>query len=177
MPSTIGQMIATSGAASLRYGEALLKDIRADQFARLPNLGGKVIQTNHPAWVYGHLSLYPRRVLGMVGLDADAPANPAGFEDLFKNGTSCLDDPAGTIYPKMEAITAHFLAAMRYAIQTLPKADDAVFSKQNPIEGRMRELFPTIGVAATFMLGGAHAMSHLGQVSAWRRCMGMTSAT
>lgn len=172
----IADLIVATGAVSLRYAEGLLKDIEPNQFARLPAPGGKPIQTNHPAFVFGHLSLYPRRVLALCGREADAPANPPKFEDLFKNGQPCLDDPTGTIYPPMDAIVAHFMGATRAALVALPKVDDAVFAKPNPLEGRMRELFPTIGIAANFMLGGAHAMSHLGQVSAWRRCMGLPSA-
>ena len=53
--------------------------------------------------------------------------------------------------------------------------DDETFLKPNPNEGRMKELFPTIGAAVTFYLGG-HVQMHLGQISAWRRAMGLTAA-
>jgi hypothetical protein len=175
----MGQMndlIVTSGAVTLRYAEGLLKDIKPAQFARYPSPGGVVITTNHPAFVYGHLGLYAPRVLAMVGMASAGPANPDGFEALFANGKPCLDDPAGTIYPSMDVITAHFLAGTRAALAAMPKVDEAVLARANPAEGRFREMFPTIGSAANFMLG-AHGMSHLGQVSAWRRCMGLGSAT
>ena len=45
----------------------------------------------------------------------------------------------------------------------------------NPAEGRMRELFPTLGSVHCFYAGG-HMMSHLGQFSAWRRMEGMKPA-
>jgi hypothetical protein len=170
--SLLTDTILTTSALALRYAESLLKDIEPARFARLPSIGGTTIHTNHPAWVYGHLSLYPGRVLAMLGRPGSGPANPPRFEDLFKGGTPCLDDPSGTVYPSMEAITAHFFAAMRAAQAALPSVSDEALARANPVEGRLRDMFPTIAGAANFMLG-AHVMSHLGQVSAWRRCMGL----
>jgi hypothetical protein len=39
----------------------------------------------------------------------------------------------------------------------------------------MRDLFPTIGAAINFYLIG-HVQVHLGQISAWRRGMGLPPA-
>ena len=36
-------------------------------------------------------------------------------------------------------------------------------------------MFPTVGAAINFYLTG-HVMMHAGQISAWRRCMGMPAA-
>jgi len=44
----------------------------------------------------------------------------------------------------------------------------------NPMGGRMSEMFPTMGSAVMFMCG-SHMQMHLGQISAWRRVMGMGS--
>ena len=41
--------------------------------------------------------------------------------------------------------------------------------------GRSRELFPTLGAVVAFYLAG-HVMNHLGQLSAWRRCIGLPPA-
>jgi hypothetical protein len=43
------------------------------------------------------------------------------------------------------------------------------------MEGRMKELFPTVGAAVNFLVVG-HTQSHLGQISVWRRLMGLGSA-
>jgi hypothetical protein len=40
---------------------------------------------------------------------------------------------------------------------------------------RSREMFPTLGAVVAFYLGG-HVMNHLGQLSAWRRCLGLPPA-
>ena len=57
----------------------------------------------------------------------------------------------------------------------LRSTPDETFDRPNPAEGRMRELFPTIGSVQTFYCGG-HMMMHLGQLSAWRRMLGLSAA-
>jgi hypothetical protein len=100
---------------------------------------------------------------------------PAGFEAVFKNGVECRDDPDGSIYPSMDTITKFFFASYPVALAALREAPDSVLIGPNPTEGRMRELFPTLGAMLAFYLDG-HAQSHLGQLSAWRRMMGMSAA-
>ena len=67
------------------------------------------------------------------------------------------------------------LNGYRLASQALRDCDDSLLLKENPNEGRMRELFPTIGAATGFYVGG-HVMIHMGQISAWRRAMGLEAA-
>lgn len=170
-----GKSIAGAANFSVMFGETLLKDVKADHFGRKPVVNGKLIDCNHPAWVYGHLAMYASKVCDMVGIPQGPTPVPAGWEDLFKNGTVCEDDATGTKYPPMETITSHFLSGYKYVISKLPEVDDAVFSKPNPMGGRMVEMAPTLGGAVAFMMSG-HPMSHLGQVSTWRRCQGLGSA-
>jgi len=171
----LGKTIATAGSFTIFYAESLLKNVNPDTFARKPVVGGKTIDCNHPAWVYGHLAVYAAGMCDMLGIPQGPAAKPAGWDDLFKNKTECIDDPSGKIYPRMETITRHFLDGYKHILAKLPEIDDAVFAKPNPAGGRMTELAPTIGGAVAFFLTG-HAMSHLGQVSTWRRCMGLGSA-
>lgn len=173
--SLVGPIIAASANLSLNYAERLLAGMTADQFARHARTGGVEIKSNHPAWVYGHLAIYPQRVMTALGAPAAAAALPANYEALFKNGVECLDDPTGKIYPPMAEITAKYFEATRAAIAAAASAPDATYAQANPAEGRMRELFPTIGAAVNFYLSG-HSQVHLGQISAWRRAMGMSAA-
>ena len=173
---SFGKIIVSAGQFSIRYGEAMLKDVRADAFARLPlGKGGEPVQTNHPAWVYGHLAVYASRMMELMGMPAGVTAKPAGWDDLFKNGTPCLDDPKGTIYPAMDQVTSHYLNGYKAVLAALAEVSDDVLLKPNPGEGRMKEMLPTVCGVLTFLLTG-HPMSHLGQVSAWRRFMGLGSA-
>ena len=64
-------------------------------------------------------------------------------------------------------------AAVAKALETAP---DSVFAEENPAEGRFKEMFPQKGGAITFLCIG-HMQMHLGQVSTWRRVMGLGSAT
>ncbi len=174
----IADIIVTGACRTRGYAERLLKDVQPGQFARLPRFetAGKpaIIQTNHPAWAYGHLATYPSRVLESVGLKGSHIVAPAGFEDLFKDGTACQDDAKGTIYPAMAAITAHYFKAYDAAIEAIAGLDDAKLSAQTPDE-KARVNFPIIGGRVNFMLNN-HVMMHMGQVSAWRRCMGLPPA-
>lgn len=171
----VADIIAAPARTTRSYAELMLKDLKPEQFARLPSSGGKTIQTNHPAFVFGHLSIYPVRVCTLLGQAAAIVPNPPKFDELFSNGKPCLDDPKGTIYPPMETITKHFFSGFDAALAAVAKASDADFAKPNPAEGRFKEMFPTVGGAVNFLMS-AHAMSHLGQVSAWRRFMGLGSA-
>jgi hypothetical protein len=173
MPRSMGHTIADSLSLSLGYAEKLLKDVSADQFGRFAAPGGQAIESNHGAFVYGHLSLYAPRILEALG--KEAPAIPEVFEANFSKDAKCVDDVDGTIYPDMEAITTFFFAGYRAALEAFQAADDSVFQQPNPIGGRMTELFPTIGSMHNFYVGG-HVMIHMGQVSAWRRMLGLGAA-
>ena len=171
----VGKSIAQAGAMTVVYGEGLLKDLKKETFARKPVANGKTIDCNHPAWVYGHLALYASRVCEWAGIPKGPTEIPEGWEALFKNGTPSTDDAVGNIFPPMETITSHFINGHKYVLSKLPEIDDAVFAKPNPLTGRMAEMTPSLGGVIAFLMTG-HPMSHLGQVSTWRRCMGLGSA-
>jgi len=167
-------MIADSARLGLAYADRLLQGISPDQFPRLPHPGGQVVETNHPAFVFGHLSLYPSRILSDLGVDASSIAPTETELELFSKDAKCLDDPEFTIYPSMTDITQRFFAAYGSAVEALERTDDAVLADENDNEG-MRAKFATKGSMHAFYLGG-HLMVHLGQLSAWRRAFGLGPA-
>jgi hypothetical protein len=124
--------------------------------------------------VFGHLALYPDRVLEMLGRSDLAQPVPEGWDDLFGFKSACQHDPDGSVYPSLEEVVTRFKARHDTLVNALAEADDAALEKENPNEN-MRDMFPTIGAQATFMVT-SHAMMHLGQISTWRRCMGLGSA-
>jgi hypothetical protein len=75
----------------------------------------------------------------------------------------------------MNEVTDYFFKAYGGAKEALQAASDEVLQRPNPTEGRMKELFPTLGSMHAFLVGG-HIMMHLGQVSAWRRMLGLAPA-
>lgn len=172
----VGNLIARTSAPTIRLAELLLKDIQPAQFARKPiGAGGKVVDTNHPAFVYGHLALYAPRMLENCGLDPKLAPVPAEFTDLFAAGKECRDDPEGKIYPAMDVISSTMLSGFKVAAAEVAKLPDERLTIPNPKEGRLREMFPTLEGMLVFYVA-SHPMMHLGQVSAWRRCFGLGSA-
>lgn len=173
MTRSLGNIIADSLQLSLNYGERLLKDVTPSQFARFAAPGGQIVESNHGAFIYGHLSLYGPRILTQLG--HAAPVVPAGFEAAFSKDAKCADDPTGTIYPAMGVVTQFFFDGYKAAAAVLRETPDAALQQPNPIEGRMTDLFPTLGSLQAFYCGG-HLMMHLGQMSAWRRMAGLGAA-
>lgn len=173
MTRSLGNIIADSLAVSLAYGERLLAGVSGERFARFSTPGGVVIASNHPAFVYGHLSLYAPRVLQQIG--HPAPAVPEQFGVAFSKDASCRDDSDGDLYPAMEEVLAFYREGYRMVVGGLRSTPNETFEKPNPAEGRMRELFPTIGSVQAFYCGG-HMMMHLGQVSGWRRMEALGTA-
>ena len=168
------QMIVMAGKVSRAYAERLLAGVTPQQFARTPASNGKLIPTNHPAWVYGHLALYPARIAAMIGMDASKFGAPANFDELFKDGTESKDDAKGTIYPAMESITTAFFRTHDNLFEALGGIDDAKLLTPTT-EEKARVRFPQAGGRVLFMCNN-HVAMHMGQVSAWRRCMGLTPA-
>lgn len=169
----IGEMLAITTARTMGLAKGLLGGIDASDFAKQPTADGKVIDTNHPAFVYGHLAIYPAKIMGMIGHDGSTVATPEAWEELFKNGAVCTHDPDGSKYPPMDEIVAKFEAGHQALIEATRNTSDNVLLQ--PIaEENWRETFGTNGGMVSFMLHD-HFMFHLGQVSAWRRMMGLGS--
>ena len=151
------------------YGEALLKGIRAEDFARL----AKGVASNHPAWAYGHLAIYPDMAIFPLIGRADLVEPFDDFRALFgARTTECRDDPDGSIYPAMEAITARYFKRTDAALAVVAELDEAALAAPAPADHFLADRISNIGGILNFMLND-HAMLHFGQVSAWRRAMGL----
>ncbi len=173
MTRSLGHVIADSLHLSIGYAERLLAGVSAERFARFATVGGTVVESNHPAFIYGHLSLYAPRMLLQLG--HPAPGVPDQFELRFSKEARCVDDVDGDLYPPLDEIVAFFREGHRMVTGALRSTPDEVLDRPNPAEGRMKELFPTIGSVQTFYCAG-HMMMHLGQMSAWRRMSGLGAA-
>lgn len=168
------EYVRPGAIAARSYAERLLKDITPQQFARVPVVGGVALVMNHPAFVFGHLSLYPMQLAEMTGISAKGMEVPATYQDLFKLGAVCDDDPSGTLYPAMHELTNAFFTGTDALIAALPSIAPYVFD--TPLENpSRRERFGTVGAFLAYILL-AHPQTHLGQISAWRRCMGLGPA-
>lgn len=174
MSYSTGNLIADSCRLAMSYTEKLLVGIDQTQFARFAAPGGTVVVSNHPAFVLGHLSLYPGRMLRQWGQDPHAVDVPTSFETVFSKDAQCEDDPEGLIYPGKDEICEAYFRGYRTVIERLRELDDQILQSPNPNEV-MKPRFPTLGSMHAFYAGG-HLMVHLGQLSAWRRMAGYGSA-
>ena len=175
MPRSLGNTIADSLQLSLGYAERLMAGVEPSNFARFATPGGETIESNHPAFVLGHLSLYAPRIIEQLGRDEIAIVAPSNFEAVFSKDAKCVDDPDVSIYPAMSEVCDLFKTGYGQALVALREAKDDTLQQANPTEGRMSELFPTLGSMHGFYVGG-HMMMHLGQMSAWRRMQGLVAA-
>ena len=173
MTRSFGNTVGDSLTLSLGYAERLLTDVRPDQFGRFATADGRPVESNHGAFIYGHLGLYAPRILTDLG--RTAPDIPEGFAANFSKDATCVDDADGSLFPKMEDITTFYFDGYRAALETLRSTDDDVFQQPNPLGGPMAEKFPTLGSMHNFYVGG-HMMIHMGQMSAWRRMLGLGPA-
>ena len=170
----IGPMIAASAKLGMGYAEKLVTGVDPADFAKYAQIGDTVIESNHPAFILGHLCLYPQRITSDLNADSSKTTPPENFEEIFSHNAKCVNDPDRSIYPSKDEIIDVWKTGYSAAIELVEATEDAAFAAENPIE-RLRERFPTKGSAHAFYLGG-HIMMHLGQLSAWRRAMGMGAA-
>lgn len=167
--SPLLQLIAPARMA-MNFGELALHGITPDRFRRVP----AGINTNSPAFIYGHLAIYPNTLFELWGLGPEAPTDPgehAVLKVLFSAGKPALDDPEGRHYPSMAEIIPTWKKGYQALLDAAPSVPSEILAQPTPIE-RLRPMLPTIGELSGFLMIG-HPMLHYGQVSVWRRIMGL----
>lgn len=170
-----GAMIADAGTVSLRYAKRLLTGIPADRFARFSAPGKHIVEANHPAFILGHLSLYPANVLRLLGQD-NAPVQPTDrYVALFSKDAKCQDDVHGILYPSIHELSEVFMRGYETALAAMRNAADSQLTAENPVDTPLKQVCPTLGSMLSFYLTG-HIAMHLGQFSTWRRMEGMPPA-
>ena len=132
MSRSLGNVIADSLSLGLSYSERLLTGVTEDKFARLASTGRSPIKSNHPAFIYGHLSLYGPQITTHLDNETSSLELPAGFEPVFSKDATCQDDPDGSIYPAMENVTKFFFDTYRASEERLRASDDQVLQQANP---------------------------------------------
>lgn len=175
MSQSIGNMIADSMEMELRYANSLVAGVTAEQFARFATPGGELIESNHPSFCLGHLTLYAIRMLDQMGKPTAEFGVCEKYATAYSKDAKCVDDADGSVYPPMDEVMGKFNACYNAAVEALREVSDETLQGENPAGGRLTELFPTLGSVFGFYSGG-HMMVHLGQMSAWRRMMGLGAA-
>ena len=150
---------------NLDRARTLVRDVPDDQMTRQPQ--GLV---NHPAWTLGHLALTSNHLAKMLGLESTVPA---AWTEAFRVGGVPSGEAAA--FPPKQQLLDELAAQHQRVAEAIETADPALFDREHPSEGA-RKRFPTIGDYAVFLIS-SHEGSHLGQIAAWRRAMGLGSAT
>jgi hypothetical protein len=151
--------ILRSFGMSMEYGRNLLADLDHNQMTAQPLPG-----MNHPAWIVGHLAFSFQMIGGELGLE---PWLPEHWANLFGTG-SILN--AGR-YPRKHELLAALAAGEKKLTEHLATMDESDLDQPLPDE-RCRHTLPTLGSAVLHILT-VHTAVHLGQLSAWRRAMGL----
>jgi hypothetical protein len=150
-----------SFAYCLDYLREQVADVADDDMVAQPN--GIM---NHPAWVVGHLTHTCQLLGGVIGLPEWLPNDWAG-----RYGTGSMPAADAGLYETKSrglAILADAQARLTRAVEQL---DDARLDEPFPDESYL-DVFPTVRHALTQVLVG-HTANHVGQLSVWRRAMGL----
>lgn len=143
------------------YARLLVADVPEEKLTIQPS--GIV---NHPAWTLGHLANTADLALKLLG---GSPLCTAEWGEKFGRGSTPVADRAA--YPTKEALMAALETGHGKLAAAAEAATGETISAVNPIE-RNRHSFPTVGALVAHIMT-THEANHLGQLSAWRRAMGM----
>lgn len=143
------------------FGQRLLSEIPDERMTEQPLPG-----VNHPAWILGHLALTADHVGEMFGGQATLPAE---WRTLVGQGSR--PSSARSDYPSKSDLLRAFDECHQRLRDRVAAAGPEVLA-QPPTNPRAREAFPTFKELATFILAG-HIGLHLGQLSSWRRMIGL----
>ncbi len=165
MTSPIAEHLTHCLRVTISYGETLTTNIPAEDFAHIPHPG-----MNHPAFCLGHLSLYPNELLRLLGRKEHIVDKP-DFVPLFQAGTQCVEQDGR--YPPKHDITRFYFDRHHVLCDALADVGDKLPGlMQGCPHSPFKRWFPTIGATLIYYLNNHH-MQHLGQISAWRRVMGL----
>jgi hypothetical protein len=147
--------------ALMQYCRMLVEDIGDERLADQP-----VADVNHPAWILGHLAWTADRALEMFGAP---PTSPAESATLF--GRDSKPSSSRAVYASKDELLGLIEEAYRRLRQTIGSASAEQLARPttNP---RLKDTLPTLKELVPFMMTG-HMGIHLGQLSSWRRLIGL----
>jgi DinB superfamily len=156
----------------LGTAKKLVADLTDEQMCAQP-VPGRVM--NHAAFILGHLAWTSDQGVNLLKASTPAAAalgdsawNDAAWKELFAINAKPLSDPKS--YPSKEKLlTALEDGHTRFA--TAMKGVTPEILAQ-PAPERVRSRFPTLGHLLIALLT-SHEAGHLGQLSAWRRALGL----
>lgn len=145
----------------IQYCRMLVSDVADGRLAEQPCAG-----VNHPAWVLGHLAWTADGALGLLGAPKLLPAE---WVPLFNAGSK----PTATrnTYPSKDTLLKAVEQGYQQVRERAASASADVLARPTTIE-RAKQTLPTSKELLAFILTG-HMGIHLGQLSSWRRMIGL----
>ena len=151
----------------LRYALALLDDVTDEQFVTRPKAPNNVTPMNHAAWVLGHVSLYhPITVKLLAGEAFDDPADDRLFGFRGEGPIDSIEPYGGK-----DTMVQRFEAGHEEVAQAILNAPPEAFTRP-PSLPRWAEMYPTVEFLLPDLLL-FHEGMHIGQISTWRRAVGL----
>ncbi len=142
------------------YGLKLVADLAPEQMVKQPHPG-----MNHPAWILSHLHAYHPVAMELVS--GRTPADPLDHKYGMKS--SPVADTAA--YLDKDALIEAFAQGHDDVTDAMKDAGESVLLSPMPVE-RWKQRFPKVGSILPYLMS-RHEALHLGQLSAWRRAMGL----
>jgi hypothetical protein len=145
----------------MQYCRMLVGDIAEDRMAEQPLPG-----VNHPAWILGHLAFSADRARRLLGAEKELTAV---WTQLFGPGSK--PSVSRSDYPPKDEL----VRAVEQGFERLRQQAAAASLEQlaqpstNPYT---KDALPTVKDGVAFLLTG-HLGVHLGQLSMWRRMIGL----
>ena len=140
-----------------------IKDVDDAKLAELPAQG-----INHPAWILTHLAIctdYAARLLG------EPVKCPNEWHDRCGPGSKL--SPERSFYASKSDLVAALEAGQARVSAAAAKATDEVLGKPHGVQLEfVKNAFPTVGDLVAHLMT-THTGYHLGQLSIWRRMMGL----
>ena len=154
---------------NLVFAKKLVDDLTNEQMTVKPSQGFE----NHPAFTLGHLVTGTAMTIEELGGKYEIPD---GWDELFlRNGPGDprLPSEDKNKYPRKDELLEELEKQHEVLKQKLLEIEDKKLDEK--IQWRFTNHMPTLLDFVVFMCINHEAM-HLGQLSAWRRAMGLPSA-
>lgn len=147
----------------LNYERMLIQDVDDARLAEQPVAG-----MNHAAWTLGHLALATDFALTLL----DQPAQcPPDWLTTFGPGSEPVAERAR--YPSKNTLWSALESGHQAVVQALPALSPDKLDQPHPFElAFLKRALPSVGDVLAHLLT-THEAGHVGQLSAWRRALGL----
>ncbi len=148
---------------NLEYAERLCAGLDDATAVSQPKPG-----MNHACWILSHLNIYHPVVAAIITGDSFPDPKDHPF------GMGSAPEKPNVPYPPVGRLVAEFRSGHETVEKLLRARDVSVFQNDVPL-ARWKDRMPTAGRALPYLML-VHENQHLGQLSGWRRAMGLPPA-